>query len=102
MARAGEPIGGALAVEVEMRREAASALRRLGGRLEAQLEELRTIEAEMKEAPLSRRTHFVSEHARVRAEADQTRWYLIIQREAMGVLRHEDVDRCYPLPPPLR
>jgi hypothetical protein len=95
-------VGGALAIEVEMRREAVSALRRLGGRLEAQLEELRTIQAEALQAPPSERPRFVAEHARVRAEAEQSRWYLIVQREAMGVLNHEDVDRAYPLPPPLR
>jgi hypothetical protein len=30
------------------------------------------------------------------------RYYLVVQREAMGLRRHADVDRVYPIPPPLR
>lgn len=33
-------------------------------------------------------------------EARDRRHILVLQREAMGLYGHKDVDRCYPLPPP--
>lgn len=41
------------------------------------------------------------EYARLQLEAKQLRHALIIQRETVGLRRHEDVDRQYPLPGPL-
>jgi|SRR5215831_1168759 len=33
-------------------------------------------------------------------EARERRRNLLLQREAMGLFDHRDLDRCYPLPPP--
>jgi hypothetical protein len=33
-------------------------------------------------------------------EARERRRNLLLQREAMGLYDHRDLDRCYPLPPP--
>jgi hypothetical protein len=33
-------------------------------------------------------------------EARGRRRNLLLQREAIGLMSHRDVDRCYPLPPP--
>lgn len=97
-----EPIGGVLAIEVEIRKEKVSALRRVGGKLESLLSELRALEAELP-APASRnRAHFVERHRVLRAEAEKYRWYLTIQREAIGLTNHDDVHEQYPLPSAIR
>lgn len=39
------------------------------------------------------------DYREARAESETRRWQLCVQREAIGLLRHEDVDRYYPIPP---
>lgn len=39
--------------------------------------------------------------ARVRAEAVRYRWYLEVQREALGIRNHRSLDEFYPMPPAL-
>ncbi|HZH79252.1 MAG TPA: hypothetical protein VEY88_24740 [Archangium sp.] len=38
-------------------------------------------------------------HKELRAEAEKQRWYLVIQREALGLRQHADLEEMYPLPP---
>ena len=102
MASRGEPIGGALAIEVELRKEKATALRRVAGRLESALTSLRELEAKMPSPGSPDRARFVERHQELRAHAEQQRWYFIIQREAMGLLHHEVVDEMYPIPAAIR
>jgi hypothetical protein len=102
MATRGEPIGGALAIEVEIRKEKAVALRRVAGRLEAVIADLRELEEKMPGPGSPDRASFVERHRQLRAEAEQQRWYLIVQREAMGLLHHAVVDETYPIPAPIR
>jgi hypothetical protein len=102
MASRGEPIGGALAIEVEIRKEKVSSLRRVAGRLERAIADLKALEAKMPPPGSPDRARFVERHQALRAEAEQQRWYFIIQREAMGLLHHGVVDEMYPIPPPIR
>lgn len=102
MVSRGEPIGGALAIEVEIRKEKVSALRRVAGRLETAITDLRELEAKMPAPGSPDRARFVERHQELRAHAEQQRWYLIIQREAMGLLHHGVVDEMYPVPAPIR
>ncbi|HYV47224.1 MAG TPA: hypothetical protein VFA20_20335 [Myxococcaceae bacterium] len=102
MATRGEPIGGTLAIEVELRKEKASALRRVAGRLETSIADLQALEAKMPPPGSPDRARFVERHRALRAEAEQHRWYFIIQREAMGLLHHGVVDEMYPIPRPIR
>ena len=97
-----EPIGGALAIEVEIRREKVSALRRVGGHLEAVLSDLRALEEKLPAGESRDRARFVERHRALLAEAEKYRWYLIVQREAIGLTNHDDVLQQYPLPTPLR
>ena len=99
---ANEPVGGALAIEVEIRKEKVSALRRVGGHLEAVLSDLRALEAKLPARESLDRARFVERHRALLAEAEQYRWYLIVQREAIGLTHHDDVFAQYPLPPPIR
>jgi hypothetical protein len=102
-------------VESEIRKEKAETLGRAGERLEQALLEIEGIRreilalAEKGLAPTNdEREQFrlemherLTEHTRLCEEAKWLRHTLIIQREAVGLWRHEDVDRQYPLPRPL-
>ena len=104
-----------LKVETEIRQEKAEALGRVGERLERALRELETFGRDImnlaRSTPASGLTNtagvaaeigeMLARYTRLRAEAKQWRDCLIIQREAVGLWRHEDVDRLYPVPPPL-
>jgi uncharacterized protein YicC (UPF0701 family) len=88
-----------MAIEVEMQAEKASALRRLGARIESLLAELAQLERELPTLRGPQREQCIARHRELRAEAEKQRWYLVIQREAMGLRQHADLDDIYPLPP---
>ena len=90
-----------LAIEIAIQKEKASALQGVGRKLEALLARLAGIEASARTADAVKRWELTKEHARLRAEAEKQRWYMVVQREAMGLAHHDDVERIYPLPPPL-
>jgi hypothetical protein len=99
-------------IESEIRKEKAEALGRAGERLERTLLEIEALRQEilsLAETDLhgtvgeGDRTTLeidkrLAEHARLCEEVGQLRFSLIIQREAVGLWRHEDVDRQYPMP----
>jgi len=101
--------------EIEIRREKAEALGRTGERLEHILEELARLQDDLLSRAAVLGSSFgvtagqdssdlrvkVKKCAGLREQARQLRHYLVIQREAIGLRRHEDVDRQYPSPPPL-
>jgi predicted phage gp36 major capsid-like protein len=103
-------------IEAEIRQEKAEALGRAGERLERKLAELADLRNELLSHPdvastspattemdsQANQHEKVEKYARLMEEAQQARHYLRIQREAVGLRRHEDVDRQYPVPPPLR
>lgn len=88
-----------LPVEVEILKEKASALGRVGERLDGSLARLADLAARIAEAGPDARAALVDEYRAERARARELRYYLVVQREAMGLRRHADVDRAYPLPP---
>lgn len=89
-------------LEDEIRQEIASSLGRTGRLLEAAIAELQAIGAEAEGAEPARRRALVVRHAELRAEAEQHFLNLSIQREAIGLRRHEELHRHYRIPPPLR
>ena len=103
------------AVELEIRKEKAEALGRAGERLEQTLQRLDAFRQEfyrlLKTVRISVRDgeewcsneveQKLAEYARLYEQAKALRHSLIIQREAVGLWRHEDVERQYPLPSPL-
>lgn len=91
-----------LPIEVELQKEKAFALRGTGTKLERAIEELRTLEASLPSVPPGERALRVQRHARLRVEAERLRWNLMVQREAMGLTRHDDLDRVYPIPAALK
>ena len=87
------------AFEAQLRGEKASTLGRVGHRLEALLAQLAEVEAELLQG--GDRATLVARHAVLREQAKEQLWFLIVQREAMGLFRHADVYRVYPIPPRL-
>lgn len=90
----------ASAWEAELNKERAGALGMTARKLEALLEECRAL-AEKIDALESGalRELLLSDYRKARAESERQRWNLCVQREAMGLRRHEDVDRHYPPAP---
>ena len=104
-------------VESEIRKEKAETLGRAGERLERALLEIEGMRRDLlclclagkpldpsvedKDGRRREMAEKLAEHARLCEEAKRLRYTLIIQREAVGLWRHEDVDRQYPMPRPL-
>jgi hypothetical protein len=95
MERAAE---GLARTETEIRGEMVAALARITGTLEALLGELQRRGEELRGLPGPDRARALEDWAAVREQARQYRWYLVVQREALGLFRHDDLDRHYPLP----
>jgi len=98
MQRAAE---GLARVEAELRAEKAAALGRIAGVLEGILAELRQRREDFGRLPHDERPPAAEAFDALRERARLYRWYLVVQREALGLFRHEDVDRHYPSPAPL-
>jgi hypothetical protein len=88
-----------LPVEVEIAREKAASLGRVGERLEASLARLAELRRRIELARPEVRPQLARRYAEERSLAATLRYYLVVQREAIGLRRHADVDRAYPLPP---
>lgn len=103
-------------IEAEVRQEKAEALGRTGERLERTLAELAGLRIELLGSSVAVSSSLAAadgeqhlailhekteRYTRLREQALQIRHCLVIQREAVGLRRHEDVDRQYPVPPPL-
>jgi len=92
--------GGEGSLEREVISEMAKTLGRVTRRLTDALERLaKTGRAVDAAADADARAKLVAEFNRRRAEAVKARWELLVQREALGFRRHEDIDACYPVPP---
>ena len=91
-----------MAIEVQLRQEKASALRRTGDKLEKLIGELTRLERELAAASGPVRTRKLAEYQQLRTDTEYQRWCLVVQREAMGLWDHQEVDLMYRLPPPVR
>jgi hypothetical protein len=91
-----------LAIEVEIQSEKASGLRRVAAKLESLLAELEQLQGELVGLSGPARARCAARHEELRAEAEKQRWYLVIQREALGLRQHGDVYALYRIPPTLK
>ena|SRR5436190_10608248 len=89
-------------VEQEFQQERAAALGRIARTLESLLGRLEMLRARADTVSGAAREAAIAEHAEVRAQATTYRWYLEVQRESVGLRRHETLDEIYPVPSPLR
>lgn len=91
-----------LAVEVHIRQEKASSLRRTGDKLEKLIAELVQVESELRTLSGPSRAARVQLYGQMRADAEYQRWCLVVQREAMGLWNHAEVELMYPIPPAVK
>lgn len=89
----------ALPIEVQLQAEKATALRRVGQKLDEIIAELTETDRELLRLRGPTRARVVARHKELRAEAEHQRWCLIVQREAMGQFSHTDVYEMYRIPP---
>lgn len=82
----------------ELNDERAAALRRISGTLETLIAQLHQIRASLAALPQVDRDRTVAAYRDTRALALQYRWYLEVQREALGLRRHEGLDEFYKIP----
>lgn len=86
--------------EKEVVQEKAATLGRAGERLEAALAGARALgEALDVETDPTRRAALLREYEVTRRRAATARLVLVIQREAIGLRHHRDVERQFPEPP---
>ena len=87
-------------LEEVIRREKAAALGRAGERLEAALVEARELGRALDaERDPERRAALLRLYGAARRQADSARLMLVVQREAIGLRHHRDVDLQFPEPP---
>lgn len=89
------------ALQRELVEEAARSMGSSARRLEASLEALHRLDAELSQvAPGdARRTELVRRFNAQREDALLRLHYVRIQREALGFVRHEELEAHYPVPP---
>jgi len=85
----------------EIARERAETLGRIGGVLEGLIEELRRLREEASTVTRDELPVLRGWYTAAREKAQLYRWYLTVQREANGLFDSAEIDRRYPLPPPL-
>jgi hypothetical protein len=84
----------------ELQEERAAALARISRRLERLLEQLQATREQIAHAPEDDRARDVAAYRELHKQALKYRWYLEVQREAIGLRHHQRIDEFYPIPPP--
>lgn len=82
----------------ELQEERAAALARISRRLESLIGQLQTTREQMEQTPAEDRAVELAAYRDLRREAIKYRWYLEVQREALGFLRHDGLDEFYKVP----
>lgn len=95
----GGPIGGTLAIELQLKAEAASALRETGQMLERLLAQLEDARLRLLDATGAERASRMDAYRELHKQASYRKWCLVVQREAMGLNHHGELELHYPIPP---
>lgn len=85
----------------ELQAERAAALARISRRLERLLEQLHATREQLAHARDEDRARDLAAYRELRKEAVKYRWYLEVQREAIGLRQHQHLDEFYQIPPEL-
>lgn len=92
----------ASAWEAELNKERAGALGNTARKLETALEQCKALRAQLAAAnEASLRELLLRDYRSARDESEKQRWNLCVQREAMGLRHHAEVDLHYPIAPQL-
>jgi hypothetical protein len=89
------------AVLRQLNEERAAALTRISRTLESIIDQLHAIRVRIDRESNEVSSADAEEYERLRARARQYRWYLEVQREAIGLRHHGFLDRFYAVPGPL-
>lgn len=84
--------------EEEIREEMASALGRIGKKLEMLVAELHNLKEKAASCKDEERGTVLEEYKKTRTQARLYYWYLIIQRESIGLTNHELLPTLYRIP----
>ena len=88
--------------ERELLQERAAALLRISSALEGLLRSLERLRSEIALAAVGPdRDARLLRHALTLKEARRYRWYLEVQREALGLRNHAGLDEHFPMPEPI-
>jgi len=82
----------------ELNEERVSALRRISQTLESLIVQLRSARDGVSQAQGEERARAMMAYRSLRARAVQYRWFLEVQREAMGLRHHHRLDEFYRVP----
>jgi hypothetical protein len=85
----------------QLNEERAAALTRISRTLESTIDQLQAMRARIEREPNNVPSSDAEEYERLRARARQYRWYLEVQREALGLRHHGFLDHFYAVPGPL-
>jgi hypothetical protein len=83
----------------ELQEERAAALARISRRLERLLDQLQATREQFAHASNEDRARNLAAYRELHQEAVKYRWYLEVQREAIGLRHHQHLDEFYPIPP---
>jgi hypothetical protein len=83
----------------ELQEERAAALARISRRLERLLEQLYATREQIAHCPEEDRPREVAAYRELHQQAMKYRWYLEVQREAIGLRQHQRLDEFYRIPP---
>jgi hypothetical protein len=85
----------------QLNEERVAALTRISRTLESLLTQLHASGARLAEAGGEVRARELAVHHDLRQRALRYRWYLEVQREALGLRHHHRLDEFYKIPPPV-
>ena len=85
----------------ELAEERVTALTRIARHLEQRIQTLHELRAIADDAAGDARAALLQRYRELRADALRYRWYLDVQREALGLRPHETVEQYYGVPGPL-
>jgi hypothetical protein len=85
----------------QLNEERASALARISRTLESLLTQLHATRARIADARDEVRAREVAKYQELHQRATLYRWYLEVQREALGLRQHHRLDEFYRIPAPI-
>ena len=83
----------------ELTEERAAALLRISRTLESLIAQLESVRARIAQAAAADRERELAQYRELHRQALQYRWYLEVQREALGLRHHHRLDEFYRIPP---
>jgi len=86
----------------ELNEERAAALVRISRVLDSLIEQLNAARLRVEHACEQERAQEVARYHELHGRALQYRWFLEVQREAIGLRQHHILDEFYPIPAPIR